>query len=119
MGNYNGVAAQTTTGSMVYIIATPSIITSQTGSTGSGFDITTDLANKLLMNGQTNSGGIAFTGAVVYSGVSLPSTFGEQEVFARSIASVYSGTSLVTNSQIEPFITAVQSNDTTKLMSLG
>ena len=56
---------------------------------------------------------------VVYSGVSLPATTTDQYLFATNIASVYSGTSLTNNAQIQPYILASQSSDTEKLMSLG
>lgn len=49
-GNYNGIAAKTISGSTVYLVATPSIITSQSGATGSGFDIINDLPSKLLVH---------------------------------------------------------------------
>lgn len=55
-GNYNGIAAKTQTGGVVYLVATPSIITSQSGVIGSGYEITTVLPDKILFHGQTNSG---------------------------------------------------------------
>jgi hypothetical protein len=55
-GNYNGIAVKTQTGGLVYLIATPSIITSQSGAIGSGYEIISTLPNKILFHGQTNSG---------------------------------------------------------------
>jgi len=51
-GNYNGLVAKTITGSTIYVVAVPSIVTSQTGTL---VDILT-LSGKLLVNNKTNSG---------------------------------------------------------------
>lgn len=67
-GNYNGLVAKTLTGNTVYVLAVPSIITSQTGTL---IDVLT-LSGKILINGKTNSGGIAYTPTIVFSGASLP-----------------------------------------------
>jgi len=117
-GTYNWVVAKTITGSITYIIATPSIITSQTGTIGSNFEITT-LPNKLLVHGQTNSGGIAFTGKLVYSSGALPSTDPERLTFATSLANIYSGTIVASNPNIQQFITALNPLNNTTLTTLG
>lgn len=118
-GNYNGIAAKTQTGNLVYLVATPSIVTSQIGATGSGFDIISALLNKLLVHGQTNSGGTVYTAKLVFSSGSLPSNDSERILFASGIANAYSGTSLATQSSIASFISALSSNNTGSLASLG
>lgn len=118
-GSYNGIAAKTQTGNITYLVATPSIITSQTGATGSGFDVITTLANKLFIHGQTNSGGINYTAKLVFSSGALPSTDAERILFASGIANAYSGTLLATQSNIASFIVGLSSNNTGTLASLG
>lgn len=49
-GNYNGLVARTQTGNTIYLVATPSILTSS-GSSGSILDITT-LSGTFLYNNQ-------------------------------------------------------------------
>lgn len=117
-GTYNGVVTKTITGSTTYIIASPSIITSQTGTIGTNFEITT-LPNKLLLSGQTNSGWIAFTGKLVYSSGALPSTDAERLTFATNLANTYSGTSLESNPNIQSFSSARKAADNTTLTTLG
>lgn len=55
-GNYNGLLVKTETGSLVYLLAAPSIITSQTGAIGESIDSVSNLSNKFFIHGQTNSG---------------------------------------------------------------
>ena len=50
-GNYNGLVAKTLTGNTIYVLAVPSIVTSQTGTL---VDVLT-LSGKLFLNGKTNS----------------------------------------------------------------
>ena len=52
-GNYNGLVARTQTGTTIYLIATPSILTS-TGQSGQSLDITT-LSGTLLYNNQSTT----------------------------------------------------------------
>lgn len=118
-GNYNGIAVKTQTGGTIYLIATPSIVTSQTGATGSGFDIISALPNKLFVHGSTNSGGIIYTAKLLFFWGSLPSTSSDYVLFASGIALAYSGTSLATQSNIVSYIAALASNNTGTLASLG
>ncbi|MDD2891988.1 MAG: prepilin-type N-terminal cleavage/methylation domain-containing protein [Candidatus Gracilibacteria bacterium] len=117
-GNYNGMVAETQTGNIHYFLAAPSIITSESGTT----DITL-ISSKFLVNGQTNSGGLANavnpSKLLVYSSSSLPSTITDQRLFASGIANAYSGTALATTSQIQPYTAALASGDTAALENLG
>ncbi|EKD30231.1 MAG: hypothetical protein ACD_78C00115G0015 [uncultured bacterium (gcode 4)] len=112
-GNYNGIVAKTETGSMVYLLAVPSLIT-----TGSG---ALDPA-KFLIHGQTNSGGLAnaviASKLLVYSSGSLPSNDTERILFASSIALAYSGTALASQSNIASYITALRDTNTGTMASL-
>lgn len=74
-------------------------------------------ATGFYLHGQTNSGGILFTGSVVYSSGSLPSNDTEKALFAANLANVYSGTNLSNSSNIQPFISAIGNSGT--LASLG
>lgn len=56
---------------------------------------------------------------MAYASGSLPSTTAEKTALATGIATTYSGTSLVSSSNIKPYITAYSTNDTTTLASLG
>jgi len=118
-GNYNGLVAKTQTGSIIYVLAVPSIVTS---SGGTLVDITT-LSNKLLVSGQTNSGGITYatntSQFLVYSSGALPSTTAGYQLFASGVANAYSGTSLASNASIQPYVSALASNNTSTLVSLG
>lgn len=102
------MVAETQTGNIHYFLAAPSIITSESGTT----DITL-ISSKFLVNGQTNSGGLANavnpSKLLVYSSSSLPSTITDQRLFASGIANAYSGTVLATTSQIQPYTTALAS----------
>lgn len=122
-GNYNGLLAKTETGGLVYILAAPSIMTSQTGTVGQSIDSVSNLSNKFLINGQTNSGGIVYptnsSKFLVYSASALPSTTTEKQNLAINIANAYSGTVLATQSNVQPYITALGTNDTVALASLG
>jgi len=66
--NYNWLVAKTLTGSTIYVLAVPSIVTSQTWTL---VDVLS-LSGKLLVNWQTNSGWISFTPTMVFSWTSLP-----------------------------------------------
>ena len=114
-GNYNGVVAKTRTGGITYVLAMPSIVTTQSGTS---LDILT-LSGKMLLHGQTNSGGIAYIPRLVFSSGSLPSNDAERILFASGTALAYSGTVLAGNPQIQPFITALASGNTWSLMNLG
>lgn len=50
-GKYNGVVSKTSTGGMVYMVAVPSIMTSYSAASGASVDVTSTLANKLVVNG--------------------------------------------------------------------
>lgn len=118
-GNYNGIAIQTETGGIVYLIAVPSIITSVTGAVDQMFDVVSSLSNTLLVQGQTNSGGITYTAQLVYYSGSLPSSDADRATFAANIALAYSGTVITNEPAIQSFITALQTNDTKALVTLG
>ncbi|MDD5197788.1 MAG: DUF1566 domain-containing protein [Candidatus Gracilibacteria bacterium] len=112
-GNYNGITTKTQTGDLIYLLALPSIITSQSGVTS--FD---QLINKILIHGQTNSGGIAYTPKLVYSSGSLPSTNAEKILFASGIANAYyENVGLSANPAIQSFVAA--RGNTEALASLG
>ncbi|MDD2892132.1 MAG: fibronectin type III domain-containing protein [Candidatus Gracilibacteria bacterium] len=122
-GNYNGLLVKTETGSLVYLLAAPSIITSQTGAIGESIDSVSNLSNKFFIHGQTNSGGIAYVSNsskfLVYSAASLPSTTAEKQNLAINIANAYSGTTLATQSNIQPYIAALATSDIAALSNLG
>lgn len=117
------MVAKTQTKDTIYLLAVPSIITSQTGTTGQSFDSFSILSYKFLVHGQTNSGGIAYATNtpkfLVYYAGSLPASDSERQVFATNLANAYSGTVLTTNSQVQSFITALATNDTGSLINLG
>ena len=79
--------------------------------------------SKLLIHGQANSDGLTnvvnTSRFLVYSGITLPSTDSERILFASAIGSAYSGTTLATQTNIQPFIIALTTNNTGSLASLG
>ncbi|MDP2103579.1 MAG: LamG-like jellyroll fold domain-containing protein, partial [Candidatus Gracilibacteria bacterium] len=114
-GNYNGMVAKTITGSTVYVIATPSLTTSN-GTVGSSIDVTT-LSGKLLYHGQTNSGGIAYTPTLIYSSGSLPTndTTGQITLLTTNLQTAYSGSVISTNSNISNVLTTTGATNITSL----
>jgi hypothetical protein len=121
VGNYNWVVAKTQTGTMTYILAVPSII-SNTGSIW--LILAIDSAQKtlswaLLTNGWSNTTGVTYNPVVAYASSISPIYHSEKTALATGIATAYSGTSLVTSSNIQPYIAAYSTNDTTTLASLG
>lgn len=114
-GNYNGLIVRTNT-TPIYFLALPSLITSATGTLTH-----TGIASKILLHGQTNSGGIVYdttaTKFLVYSSGALPSTDPERILFASGIANAYSGTALAGQSNIKSFIDA--GTNTGTLATLG
>ncbi len=124
VGNYNWVVAKTQTGTMTYILAVPSIM-SNTGSTWSVWVILAidsaqkTLSGALLTNGWSNTTGVTYNPVVAYAASSLPSNILEKTALATGIATAYSGSSLVTSSNIQPYIAAYSTNDTNTLASLG
>lgn len=127
-GNFNGLAVKVSTGTTiktVYLLAIPSIVTS-TGTVNTTFDVSS-AANKLYLNGETNSGGISYDTnpatnpkLVVFSGTALPATDVEKAAFASGVAVAYSGnTTLATKPQITAFITALASGNSAALTTLG
>ncbi|MDD5377144.1 MAG: FISUMP domain-containing protein [Candidatus Gracilibacteria bacterium] len=115
-GNYNGVVAKTQTGNRVYVFAIPSLFLFS----GTGIiTLSTTTATGFYLHGQTNSGGILFTPSIVFSSGSLPSTDPERQTLATGIANTYSGTVLASQSNIQPFIAAINPVNITTLASLG
>jgi len=116
-GTYNGVVTKTETGSIKYILAIPSLFLTN----GTGIVILpTNTLTWFYIHGQTNSGGILFQPSLVYSSGSLPSTSIERQTFATALANAYSGTTLATQTNIQPFITALtDTNSGILLVNLG
>jgi len=114
-GNYNGMVAKTVTGSVIYVIATPSLTTS-TGTTGSSIDVTT-LSGKLLYSWQTNSGWIAYTPTLIYSSWSLPinDTTGQITLLTTNLQTAYSGSVISQNSNISNVLTTTGPTNITSL----
>ncbi|MDP2103795.1 MAG: hypothetical protein Q8K26_02645, partial [Candidatus Gracilibacteria bacterium] len=114
-GNYNGMVAKTVTGSVIHVIATPSLTTS-TGTAGSSIDVTT-LSGKLLYHGQTNSGGISYTPTLIYSSGSLPTndTTGQITTFTTNLKTAYSGSVISANSNISNVLTTTGATNVTSL----
>ncbi len=96
-GNYNGLVARTQTGNTIYLVATPSILTSS-GSSGSILDITT-LSGTFLYNNQPTDSWIAFTPVHVFSGTSLPvdDTSSGITNLVTAIQQVYTGSQIPTD----------------------
>lgn len=92
-GNYGGLVAKTVTGSITYVLAVPSIITSS-GSTGNFINIGSDtLSGTLLFSGKPLKSASTFNpNIVVYSGSSLPTsdTAGAIATMMTSLKSAYS-----------------------------
>ncbi len=117
-GNYNGIVAKTQTGNTVYIIAVPSII-SGTGTVGWTLKIESNtLSGSLIIHGGSSLTGAIYNPKVVYASGAIPTTTIEKMLFASGIANAYSGTSLASKSQIQPFVTALSSNNTGSLVVL-
>lgn len=126
-GNYGGIVSKTQTGSTICILTLPSII-SNTGSSITPvipLESNNLLSGSLLIHGWKLSGTPfkpSLTGAnnpVVYCSWTLPSTASERQALATSIANTYSGTSLASSKQIQPFVAALASGDTSSLTTLG
>ena len=103
---------------MTYVIAAPSIVIN--ASTGTILPLTT--ATGFFLHGETNSGGVLFTGSLVYSGLGLPTTATGQIAFATGIAAAYTNNTLLkSKSNIKAFIDAAANvaTDTGTLLSLG
>lgn len=113
-GNYNGMVVKTQTGNIIYVLAVPSIVTSQTGTL---IDVLS-LSGKLLVNGQTNSGGIAFLPSLVYSSGSLPKDDTASGItnLTTAIQTVYSGSVIASVSSIQSLLSTTGSAN---LVSLG
>ena len=113
-GNYNGLVAKTITGSTIYVVAVPSIVTSQTGTL---VDVLT-LSGKLLVNNKTNSGGVNFLPSVVFSGASLPINDSASGItnLVSAIQNAYSGSSVASVSAIANLLSTTGS---TNVVSLG
>lgn len=116
-GNYNGLAVKTQTGTLTYILAVPSIITSQTG-TNQSFEVISALSNKILVNGKTNSGGIVFIPSIVFSGTFLPTNDTASGItnLVNSLKSAYSGSVIASESAIKTLLTTTESSN---IVSLG
>lgn len=108
-GTYNGLVARTQTGNIIYLIATPSILTSS-GISGESLDITT-LSGKLLSNGEPITSGMSFTPSVIYASGALPvdDTHSGVTNLVKAIQTVYSGTDIATKSTITNFLASTGS----------
>jgi hypothetical protein len=112
-GNFGGLAAKTTTGSTVFVIAIPSIM-SNTGSAGVPIELrgTNALSGALLFNGQNLRGANSFNpNVVVFTGsksttnpLGLPSTRTEITNMMALLQSTYSGSSVRTTQSISSLI---------------
>ncbi len=123
-GTYGGVTARTIvpngTGSIVYVLAIPSIITS-TGSVGiEKIEITSgdSLSGKLLFNGKPLKAASGFNpNQVVYSGGSLPSTDTEMENIVNKLKAVYENSDIRDSSSLAGLLSVTGS--TTNLVAFG
>lgn len=110
-GNFGGLTAKTTTGSMTYVLAIPSILTN-TGTAGATIEIAgTALTGTLVFNGKKLTGASSFNpNIVVYSGSTLPkdASAAQFNAVATSIATAlktaYTGTDVASNSAVATLI---------------
>lgn len=104
-GNYGGLTAKTTTGSMVYILAVPSIITNS-GTTAGGLLSASSLSGTLMFHGKSlrnaslfNPGTLIFSGAKTTTNPSgLPDTSTGVITMMSTLKSIY-GVSDIQNLQ--------------------
>jgi len=106
------MTAKTITGSTVYVLALPSLVTSQTGTS---IDVLS-LSGKILLSGKTNSGGIAFTPSLVYSSGSLPSDASGITLLTTALQAAYSGSIIASVSNVQNLLTTTGAN---AIVSLG
>jgi hypothetical protein len=113
-GNYNGLVVKTQTGNTIYVLAVPSIVTSQTGTL---IDVLS-LSGSILVNNKTNSGGIAFAPSVVYSGASLPTNDTTLAItnMTTAIQNAYSGSVVASDPLVQKIITA---SDPSSIITAG
>lgn len=107
-GNYAGYMAKTLTGGMTCILAVPSLIVSQSGTTLTGSVDFLSLTNRFLMNGQSNIQGVKFTPQPGLCLSILPtddSKFGITNIMT-SLRTAYSGSDLASNPSIFSLLTA-------------
>lgn len=92
-GNYGGLMAKTVTGSITYVLAVPSIITS-TGSIGAVLSITDgSLSGSLLFHGKPLKSASSYNpSTVVFSGAQLPTsdTSGAISTMMNNLKTAYS-----------------------------
>lgn len=117
-GNYGGLVAKTTTGSTVYVIAVPSIITN-TGTIAGGSISISSLSGTLLFNGKPLVNASSYNPvSVVYSGAALPTndTSGQITAMMNNLKNAYSGSDL---SGIANVSTLLSTSGSTALVNLG
>jgi hypothetical protein len=114
-GNYGGLTAKVTTGSLVYVLAVPSIVTSS-GTSIDGILNVTSLSGTLLFYGKPlKNGGSFVPGAVVFSGARLPASSTEIALMMTNLKAAYSGTDIATERSVATVLAA----DASTLSSLG
>lgn len=117
-GKYNGVVSKTSTGGMVYMVAVPSIMTSYSAASGASVDVTSTLANKLVVNGWSNTWE-TYAAKLAFASDSVPTYDEDKQAFASWVVLAYTWTSLASKPEIAPYMTAYANNDSTTLSSLG
>ena len=124
-GNYQGLAAKTTTGGIVYVLAIPSIITSSgTTATGSLRIENNTLSGTLLLNGRNLRNATTYNpntrpnGGVVFSGATLPinDTTNQITNMINAIKTAYTGSDLASTANIASLIATT---GTASIQTLG
>lgn len=100
-GNFGGLVARTTTGSVVYVVTTPSILTNSGITAGASVELKNNsLSGTLLFNGKNLTGASSFNpgaaSSLVYSGATLPKddASGQLTAMVTAMRSAYTGSDL-------------------------
>lgn len=118
-GNYGGLVAKTTTGSITYVLAVPSIVTGSGIAAGSLVEISLNtLSGTLLFNGKNLVGASSFNpNNVVFSGATLPTNDTGSGItnMMTALKTIYGTSDIASNANIANLI----STSTGGLASLG